>query len=174
MIHHDLLLQALQLGFIEGIIVPGPGFDHIVTLFGSESNETVIEGIFFLIDPMEDGSFHLRLQKVRKRTNQPVIWNSCECRVCLKQVDWTNQNTVYCSGCKHGTFWAAFMIAHESSVQSFSTWLAANSSPYIPLFGSVESAEGETQTPLCRNEEEFVAKRSLLAPPESLECLICE
>lgn len=148
----DVLLQAMQYGYVDSVIVLN--FSHVVRLFG-QARGTVLEGVRFVIEDIGER------QRVRIGCGRKSVQNSCECVICSGQVG------LYSDECKHRELWLAMSVC-DFKFQLFSKWLSENSFPYIPLFCSEEPVEAEKRIPECRNEVKSVAGRSLLAPPESL------
>lgn len=160
----SLLLQAMQIGLIQSLVAPD--FESLCDLFGPCSAEARIGMIYFIIRPLATGEFELSISDNRGR--DPT--NCCSCKVCLQTIEWSAINLVE-NECSHDYFWNWFLFDQGARIQSSSKWLAENSSPYTPRFCLGEQGEVLIRRPVYQNASEPVERRSLRAPPESLECL---
>lgn len=151
----DILLQALQIGFIQGIQCPSYFEDSVVSLF-AKATSTSIEGCMF---QFSENDKVLKLKKTNKKGHF-YRNNGCECFIC---------DGLEVTECKHDDFRAT--RRQFPTDRSFSKWLVRNSFPYIPLFDSLAQDAASTQIPRYQKTSECVEERSLLAPPESLSDL---
>ena len=166
----DFVLSALQTGFMSGIVCPGKSFEETVVPLFAAARTTVLGGVHFVFEELTDGNgFFVRVSRSRKYPS-----NSCGCLYCTATAlppDPQNaklfKSGIQSSTCYHKEFihtrWNKY-----ATPESLARQLIQSSFPCIPQFDSKARASVYQQIPWCRIESRCEARKSLLAPPESL------